>query len=244
MDTLTLEAASNHALTAQPARFDLYTTIHKALRQFMADTLLRVGRMDASDADDTRETLEQLQALLGMLRSHLAHENTFIHAAIEARRPGAVDRVADDHEEHLATIDELEARAQALRDAAGADRRDSALRLYRHLALFIAENLEHMHVEETSNHALLWALFGDTELIALHERLLASVPMDEMAVVLRWMAGALNLDELAGMLGAMKTGMPPPAFEGVLELMRPQISNKRWTRLAERLHASEVAAIA
>ncbi len=239
---------------AQPPRMDLYTTIHKALRQFMADTLVRIGSMDIDDANETDGALQQLGALLTMLRSHLAHENTFVHAAIEQRRPGAQRRLSQDHDEHLVTIDEIDAQAQALRkaclrndlrddprDGPRDDKHDAAaLRLYRHLAQFIAENFEHMHVEETSNQALLWALFSDAELIALHERLLASVPMPEMAVVLRWMASSLNFKELANMLGAMQSGMPPEAFRGVLDLVQAQMSATRWGRLAAHLGVPQV----
>lgn len=246
MNTTTLEfapvatAASSPftQLTSQPPRMDLYTTIHKALRSFMTDTLVRIGSMDIDDAQETDGALEQLGGLLAMLRAHVSHENTFVHAAIELRRPGAQQRLGQDHDEHLATIDELDAQAQALRNAR--DRHGAAQRLYRQLALFIAENLEHMHVEETSNHALLWQLFSDAELIALHDSLLASVPMPEMAVVSRWMAGSLNFKELAGMLGAMQCDMPPEAFRGVLDLMRPQMGAARWSRLAAHLGVPQV----
>ncbi len=250
MNTTTLERAPVAIATPslfapaapQPARMEMYTTIHKALRQFMADTLVRIGRMDVDDADETRDALARLGALLGMLRAHVSHENTFVHPAVEQQRPGAQQRLGQDHDEHLATIDELEAQALAL--PATHNRDAAALRLYRHLALFVAENFEHMHVEETSNQAMLWALFSDADLTALHDRLLASIPMPEMAVTLRWMAGALNFKELAGMLGAMKAGMPAEAFGGVLDQMRPQMSATRWSRLAAHLGVPQVPGLA
>jgi len=63
-----------------------------------------------------------------------------------------------------------------VRDARDEHRAALAQRLYRHLALFIGENLQHMQVEETENNAALWALYSDDELAAIHDRLLASVP--------------------------------------------------------------------
>ena len=38
-------------------RLDLYAPIHKALRSFMSDTLVRVGRIDVADAEDMHSTL-------------------------------------------------------------------------------------------------------------------------------------------------------------------------------------------
>lgn len=246
MNTTTLEllpasmpASSVPSPAAAPLpRADLYTTIHKALRHFMADTLIRIGSMDTGDAEEVDDALEQLGGLLATLRGHVSHENEFVHAAIDQRRPGASQRLGQDHDDHLATIAALEAEARALPNAG--DRDGAALRLYRHLALFVAENFEHMQVEETSNNAQLWALFTDAELTSLHDRLIASVPMPAMAVVLRWMAGALNLKELAGLLGAMKFAMPPEAMRGVLDLMRPRMSTMRWGRLAGLLGLPQV----
>src|SRR3954468_17164654 len=55
MSTATLLApATPPAAEKAPAapRFDMYGPIHKALRSFMCDTLVRVGRMDPTDTTD------------------------------------------------------------------------------------------------------------------------------------------------------------------------------------------------
>lgn len=182
---------------AATPRLDLYTPIHKALRHFMTDTLLRVGRMDVNDAADFQATLGQLDALLDQCLSHLDHENHFVHAAIEARRPGASHRIAEEHLDHMESIDALRADADQLRRARPDSRPAVALRLYRHLALFVGDNFAHMHYEETVHNAALWALYTDAELHELHGRLLASLPPQEMDTVMRWMLPALNPAERA-----------------------------------------------
>lgn len=182
---------------AAPPRLDLYTPIHKALRHFMTDTLLRVGRLDVNDAADFQATLGQLDALLDQCLSHLDHENHFVHAAIEARRPGASHRIAEEHLDHMESIDALRADADQLRRARPDSRPAVALRLYRHLALFVGDNFAHMHYEETVHNAALWALYTDAELHELHGRLLASLPPQEMETVMRWMLPALNPAERA-----------------------------------------------
>lgn len=182
---------------AATPRLDLYTPIHKALRHFMTDTLLRVGRMDVNDAADFQATLGQLDALLDQCLSHLDHENHFVHTAIEARRPGASHRIAEEHLDHMESIDALRADADQLRRAHPDSRPAVALRLYRHLALFVGDNFAHMHYEETVHNAALWALYTDAELHELHGRLLASLPPQEMDTVMRWMLPALNPAERA-----------------------------------------------
>lgn len=218
---------------AAAPRVDLYSGIHKALRLFMTETLLRVGRLDTADADELAKTLSQLRSLLELCRSHVAHENEFVHAAIEARRPGASQRIAAEHVEHLDAIAALEAEVAAL---AALPREPAAQRLYRHLARFVGENFEHMHVEETAHNAALWSLYSDAELNEIHQRILAAVDPAEMGLVLRWMVPAMSPAERAGMLGEMQRQMPPEAMRGVLDTVRPHLDDTAWGKLARALN--------
>ena len=222
------------AATEAP-RADLYAPIHKALRHFMTDTLHKVGGLDVADAHEMQATLGQLDALLALCRSHLEHENDFMHPAIEAREPSASARTALDHIEHGHAIDALRAEARNLREAPAARRDALAMRLYRHLALFVAENLQHMHVEETVNNAALWAHYSDDELHALHGRLLASLSEAEMTEASRWMLPALTPAERAGLLLEMRGKMPPEAFRGLVAGLRPLLTAAAWSKLERAL---------
>ncbi len=218
-----------------PARMDMYCTIHKAIRALMADTLLAVGRMDAEDELDLAQVTERVLQLLDFCKSHLEHENEFVHAAIEARAPGASDRIAHEHEEHEKNIAALADAVAALRASPAAQRAPAALELYRALSLFVAENFQHMHVEETAHNAVLWARYTDAELVDLHERLVASIPPAEMMMVARWMVPFMNPAERAGMLAGMRQHAPAPAFQAVLDTVRPHLSDSEWTKLARSL---------
>lgn len=235
LDSTTTTTASAPRHPAAAPRHDLYSQIHKALRAMMFDSLDRLGRVDVHDADDCRQALDQTERLLAQLARHVEHENKFLHTAIEARRPGAAAVASDDHAQHLDSIDELRAEIAALRVAAPAQAAPLAQRLYRHLALFVAENLEHMHAEETIHNATLWTLYTDAELEALHGRLVASVEAAELMQVALWMARASQPQELAGLLGGMQAGMPAPAFEAVLQQVRTQLDEGRWAQLARAL---------
>jgi hypothetical protein len=216
----------------QAGRMDLYVSIHKALRSFMTDTLTRVGRIDVADVADRDEALGQLDELLALCLDHLRHENEFIHAAIEARQPAGSRRIADEHVEHAESIGALKGEAAALRATSGADAERLAMRLYRHLALFVAENFQHMHIEETVHNALLWQHFSDAELGALHGRLMASIPAHEHLLVSRWMLPASTPGERAMIAGAAKAAMPPEALLGVMSVIRPHLDDKGWAKLA------------
>jgi hypothetical protein len=216
---------------AEGRRVDLYTTIHKGLRVFMTRTLEAVGRMDAADAEDVAQTIAQLRALLGLMRTHMHVENQFLHPALEARRPGASRRTAGEHAGHEEAFEELHSAILALERADRAARAGAATLLYRRLALFVGENLEHMHFEETENNALLWATYSDAELGRIHDALLASIAPDERALALHWMLPALSAAERAGMLTEMQAKLPAAAFAGLLASLQPALSVRDWAKL-------------
>lgn len=214
-------------------RFDIYALIHKALRLFMTDTLRRLSRLDLGDAQDLAAGLDQLDALLDAASRHLQHENDFIHPAIEARSSGLSHRIAAEHREHLDAIAMLRMQAAALRAEPAAP---EAHRLYRQLATFIAENFEHMDVEETRHNQALWATYSDAELQAIEGRILAGIGPQEMSLWLRWLLPALNPGERAQLIA----GMPAEAQAPVLASARALLDESAWAKLCRALGQAPV----
>jgi len=224
-----------HVAAAEAPRFDMYSGIHKALRACMADTLLAVGRMDPADEQELSQVSERVLQLLGMCGGHLSHENEFVHAAIEARAPGASDRIGHEHEEHVQHIAQLAERVALLRGTAPEHRHAAALQLYQALGLFIADNFQHMHVEETAHNAVLWARYTDAELVALHDALVAAIPPLEMMAVVRWLVPFMNPMERFHLLADMRAKAPRAAFEAIVEAVRPHLATQEWAKLARAL---------
>ena len=221
-------------ISQTPPRFNMYRFIHKALRAFMTDTLLRVGRLDVNDADEVGATLGQLYELLHFCRAHVAHENTFLHPAMEARDPGSASRIAGEHVHHEDDIDLLLGRIETFYATRG-DRRGVAARLYDELALFVGDNFEHMDYEEREHNAVLWAHYTDAELVAIHDALVASIPPEGNACALRWMITALNHDERVGLFADLIAHAPPPARDGALAMARSRLAEADWKKLSTAL---------
>jgi len=217
------------------ARPDLYLFVHKGLRAFLSDTLHRCGRMDPSDDGDVSETLAQVRGLVEICHGHLRKEEDYMHPALEARRPGAARRTMDDHAGHLRAFEDIEAGVRAVEQAHGAARGAAARQLYRHFALFVAENFEHMHVEETANNEILWATYTDAELLALQKQIIGSIPPAEMQAVLRWMIPAMAPAERAQMLGGIKQNAPGEVFTRILAGLKPHLAEHDWTKLMAAL---------
>ncbi|WP_427913833.1 hypothetical protein ACPWT1_02425 [Ramlibacter sp. MMS24-I3-19] len=222
-------------LAAVQPREDMYAAIHKALRAFMADTLLALGRVDVDDDADLARVTGQVVDLVDFCLSHLQHENAFVHTAIEARAPGASAAIAHDHIDHEREIAELRSAAQDLRQLEAALRPAAAHGLYRALAVFVAENMLHMNVEETAHNALLWSRYTDVELRAIHDALVASIPPQELMLGLRWMLPFMTPRERLGMLTGIRAQAPAPAFAAILDVVRPHLGEREWAKLARGL---------
>jgi hypothetical protein len=217
---------------AEGRRVDMYTLVHKGIRAFLGATLEAVGRMDALDRDEVARTLAGVRGLAMFLRAHLHHENQFLHPALEARRTGSAGRTASDHVGHERALERLETLALTVERSADESRPAAALALYRELALFTAENLEHMHFEETENNAALWAAYGDEELERIHQALLGSIKPEVMSLGLRWMAPSMSPAERAAFFTGMRAGMPAEIFAGILSTLKPYLGERDWAKLA------------
>jgi hypothetical protein len=225
---------------AEAPRFDMYSGIHKALRALMADSLVALGRMDSDDAADVAQCTERVLGLLAICAGHVQHENEFVHAAIEARAPGASAAIGHEHEEHVQHIARLGDLVAVLRAAAPADRAATATRLYRELALFVAENFHHMHVEETAHNAVLWARYTDAELVAVHDALVAAIAPAEMMAIARWLVPSVNPTERLHLLLDMRAKAPPAALQAILDTVQPHLASTEWAKLARGLGIAPV----
>ena len=242
MPTHTIEHPAPHtsaaadAAAATPAgRRDFYAPIHKALRLFMTRTLGAVGSTDPADTQEVRATLDLVERLLALCEAHLHHENEFVHPALERARGGSAARTAAEHEHHVEAFADLRDLASLVADSAETARAAALARLYRALALFVADNFHHMHIEETANNAVLWAAYSDAELDAIERALVASIAPATMFESLHWFLPALSAPERAGMLAGMKQGMPPEPFRAVLEVARSTLVPRDHARLLRDL---------
>ncbi len=235
--TATAESASTaHGPAARTnPRADLYSGIHKALRYFMSRTLCQVGSADPGNGEELAATLDMLERLLGLCEVHLKDENEFIHPAIERVRPGSAARIAAEHVHHAEAIADLRDLAGLVADGREAIRAVALERLYRALALFVADNFQHMDYEQSAHNAVLWANYSDAQLREIEQAIVASIPPSAMAEALHWFIPALNAPERSAMLSDMQRGMPPEAFAGILQIAERCLGAPEYARLRRSL---------
>lgn len=191
---------------------DLYSTPHKGLRWALMRTLTLAGSTDFTDPSAVGALDQQLQMVFTLTQQHLAHEEKHLHPALRATGCSAVVNVEEEHAEHRAQMKALTALCQRARTAPALGRD-----LYLGLSRFVAENLEHMHLEETALQRALDRHYSVSELTALHEALIAAIDPDEMVAFLRIILPALSRPERETLLAGPRAGMPPEVFATFLQ---------------------------
>jgi len=216
-------------------RYDIYRLVHKGLRAFMCDTLCKMGKLDVDDEEEIHELVSQLDTLLHVCRSHLHHENHYIHPALEARAANSSAQTAKEHDQHEQAIKLLENSLLNLQQCPAHLRTQNALALYRRLAIFIAENLEHMQVEESYNTQVLWQHYSDEELQGIERELISSVPEEESRIFWRWMLPYMTHQERLELLGKIRNHAPEPVWHGMLALVKMHASPRDVEKLINAL---------
>jgi hypothetical protein len=223
-------------------RYNIYGNIHKALRAYLSQVLQQVGCADWDDDLDRAQALVEVRGLLSMCRAHLEHENDFVHTAMEARRPGSATAAAEEHLHHVDAIDTLLARASALEPASASQRAGQAHALYLALAMFVAENHQHMDMEERRHNAILWDSYSDDEIHGIEAALVASMPPEASMLTVRWMLPNIAHPERVALLSGMRRHAPAEVFRAVIGLAASLLSSRDNAKLQAALGLGEIPA--
>lgn len=200
----------------------------------MAQALLDVGSASATPAS-LAVVADTVQELAFMCKKHLEHENAFIHPAMERCAPGSARNTADDHVGHERAIERLNVMVDQLRALPPtAEARQLLDQLYRTLALFMADNFEHMDLEERHNMRVLQAGYTDAELQQIEQDLVASIPPNVVLAFMRWMLPAVSAEERREYLEQMALGAPPPVLLAVIDVAAPYLPPGEAEALARR----------
>jgi hypothetical protein len=216
-------------------RFDIYCQVHKGLRAFLGATLDELGRLDSTDVHEVKRVLDQVDELLDFCIGHLEKENRYVHTALEAHDQFSAKQVTEEHEKHVLAIRWLRTDVHNMACAAGPACERVAIRLYRAFALFVAENLEHMEIEESRHNPILWAHFTDTELASIHAAIVAATSPAHMVLSARWIVPHLSPTERTNLITGLCATMPRDMFEATLEMIRPHLAPPEWQRLGRVL---------
>lgn len=218
------------------ATHDFYGPIHKGLRYALSQMLVRLGCADAGDRAALAQLMADVRGLLDLSAHHLENEDLHVHAALEARAPGASLRLIQAHDHHRLSFEELEVLTRQVERAPPDDQPELLRRLYLRFSEFVADDLAHMAEEEQVILPVLQCLFTDAELQGIEDRIMSGLSPEDMIGFGRILIPAANRQERIALFSAVRANAPAPAFEAILTLSaKPALSEGDWRDLAAGL---------
>ena len=218
------------------ATHDFYRQVHKGLRMALSQLLLRLGACDADDVQSLKPLLADLRFQIEISEHHLANEDRYIHTALEERAPGSSARLADSHEDHRETFEQLEVMIRRVETADEASQRERLRALYLRFSVFVAEDFAHMAEEEQLMLPILQSLFTDEELQRIEGEIVAALDPRHMMAFGRYMIPAATRSERLVMVGNIRAHAPPEAFLALMEYSaRPSLKHADFIHLCDGL---------
>src|SRR5687768_4428882 len=175
------------------SRFNIFNQIHKALRAMLYDTSLALQQTYFADAEEAETALEKVRIVVDVFDNHAAHEDHFVLPAIQQYEPSLVDVFEVEHKKDYALSERLRGLLTVYDHAIKTEVKiETGQAINKAFIEFMIFNLEHMAKEETVLNKILWRYYSDAEIMAINQRIIASISPEEIAVISAWMMRGID----------------------------------------------------
>lgn len=170
------------------------------------------------------------------LSSHAADENRALFSVMRDHERELIEILVHEHEEIEKRIDAIGALSRDLVDHTDPSGRvEVGVKLNRAANDLFGYYIAHMNKEEETLVPATWKYFTDAQLSAIRASVQAAMPPERLAVMLRWIISAQNVNEIVGFLTRMKASAPPAVYAGMAQLAEQTLGPDRWGEVIERI---------
>jgi hypothetical protein len=202
---------------------DAVMAIHNAFRRDMS--IIDAAALDfARGKPGLEPTVERFRFLNEVLVWHADGEELAIFPALEAVAPSVAEAYERDHRGLDAAFDALSA-AWSARDLLETARASAAFKF--HLDIHLAKEDAHLY-------RLMRERVSAPDQAKALGLMASTVPQDRFPELVAWLFPLLGHDDRENMTRIWQMVMPPPAFEGVKQLIRQTIGDD-WAELTRRI---------
>ncbi|MBC7903334.1 MAG: hemerythrin domain-containing protein [Gemmatimonadaceae bacterium] len=215
-------------------RYNVFGQIHKGLRAFMYDTALSLQQTWFADSSAGGAALAKVDSVLAHFDAHAHHEDHFILPAIARFEKALVEEFEKEHVTDL----ELSNRLRSLLNiyyhcVSGEEKKEIGSAICKSFVEFMVFNLEHMAKEEILLNRTLWKHYTDDEIMEIQQRLVATIPPQEMAEGAKWMFRGINNSEAIHWLKGVKEEAPEFVFQSLLDIAEREMPAERWNLIMD-----------
>lgn len=200
------------------------------------DTSLALQQTHFADGEESETALEKVRMAVDVFDKHAVHEDSFILPAIQQYEPSLADAFEQEHEKDHALSESLRGLLTVYRYAIKTEVKiETGRAINKAFIGFMIFNLEHMAKEETVLNKVLWRYYSDAEIMALNQKIVASIPPEEMAFTSAWMMRGMSNTEISGWLKAVEKNAPEPVFTMLFSIAERELPGDRFRKVTENL---------
>jgi hypothetical protein len=218
------------------SRFNTFNQVHKALRAMLYDTALTLQQTYFGDPEEAETALEKVRIIVDVFDQHAAHEDKFILPAVQQYEPSIVDIFEQEHDKDHALAESLRGLLIVYKYAMLAGVKiETGQAINKAFIEFMIFNLEHMAKEEIVLNKVLWRYYSDAEIMAINQRIVASIPQAELAVTSAWMIRGMSNTEISNWLKAVEKNAPAHLFAQLFAIAEKELPHDRFVKVSESL---------
>lgn len=217
-------------------QIDLYTVIHKSLRNRLFQLSIEAGKMNFGDRFPLNIYYDEFKLMYDLIESHRDHEEKYIHPLLNERVPGGSDELDEDHQHITHLLDNLLHHLNGIKEKSidFEKRIELGQEFYLAFNRFISFFIDHINKEEEEIMPLLKRLCTNDELLNSLYKILASQTPQEAKENLTMIFKASNVDDLTQLFNAAKKGAPIEMLQNALKLAEGILDTNNWAVIKSR----------
>ncbi len=218
-------------------RVEVYTYIHKGLRNQLFQLAFQAGATDWNDTAAVEQLMVSWRNIRFMLKLHHEQEEEYFHPLLARGVPGGDKPFKADHVAQQIFLDDLQLHVQRLVDGQIPVEMRSAIgqSFYRSWNVFYSQYLAHLQREETEAQSILDTTCLPQEVATAVQTLMSHLPPEEMNLVLNNMFPALQAPEAAGLIATFGSLVPPDVFNGMTARIHQAVGDAKWAKIQAML---------
>jgi hemerythrin-like domain-containing protein len=200
---------------------------HKYVSATLNDLERLIARVDFCDVEAVAEVEKIFDGVAEMLKFHAEYEDEQLHSLLQQKGSEVHTDAEQDHHHQTVQIAAIRELIEQVKQATTAEARiEVGYELYLTYRKFVADNLAHLHVEETEILPELQRLYTDEELQQVEAQTYQKMTPDEMVHMLEVLFPHMNRSDRH-------------AFLADIQRCEPAKFTVAWTRIAPKLVEEE-----
>jgi hemerythrin-like domain-containing protein len=210
---------------------------HKYVSSALNDLERLIAQTDFCDIDALEKVREAFSSLSDMLKGHAEYENNRLHALLKRKNSSSAvyAHIEEDHAVQDKQLLEMEETIQGIfQESDRAKKIERGDHLYLTYRKFVADNLAHLHEEETEILPELQRLYSDSELQQVEAETYRQMSPEDMIHMIEVLFPYMNMYDRQAFLFDILT-LEPEKFDVLWMSVRPLIGEKECALIEEQL---------